>query len=93
MDAMCSSIDDKSYTIFDSALSSQIDKDRTRLESAEDARPMMEAAIRNTMKAMRERRCNETVTGVAGVKEARRNVMLDSDPIVISSIHCDDETA
>jgi hypothetical protein len=50
---------------------------------------------------MRERRCNETVTGVAGVKDAimkgraaaRRNVMLDSDPIVISSIHRDDENA
>jgi hypothetical protein len=101
MDAMRSSIDDRSYSIFDAALSSQMDEDRTRLESAEDARPFMEAAIRNTMKVMRERRCNETVTGVAGVKEAimtgraaaRRNVMLDSDPIVISSIHRDDETA
>jgi hypothetical protein len=102
MDAMRSSIDEKSYSIFDATLASQISKDRTRLEAAADARPLMEAAaIRSTMKEIREQRCNETVTGVAGVKKAimkgraaaRRNVVLDSDPIVISSIHRDDETA
>ena len=70
MDAMRSSIDEKSYSVFDATLAAQISKERMKLEAAADARPIMESAIRATVKEMRERRYNESVTGVTGFKEA-----------------------
>jgi hypothetical protein len=62
---MRSSIDEKSYSVFDATLAIHIDKERTRLEAAADARPIMKAAIRSTVREMRERRWNESVIGVA----------------------------
>ena len=66
MDAMRISIDGESYLVFDTTLANQINKERTRLEAAVDAQPIMEAAIKSTVKEMRERRCSKSVTGVAG---------------------------
>ena len=65
IDAMRSSIDEKSYSVFDATLANHISKERTRLEAAADARPLMTAAIKSTVKELRERRWNESVTGVA----------------------------
>jgi hypothetical protein len=101
MDAMRSSIDEKSYSVFDATLAAQISKERMKLEAAVDARPIMESAIRATVKEMRERRYNESVTGVTGFKEAiakgrqaaRRNVTMDTEPLIISQIQRDDEAA